>query len=360
VNAPLLPAAGRRALTAWFEAKRRDLPWRADAGERRDPYEVWVSEIMLQQTRVETVVPYFTRFMDRFPTVRALAAAPRGAVLSAWSGLGYYRRARLLHDGARHVETEHHGRVPEDAAAVARIPGVGPYTAGAILSLAFGRPAALVDGNVARVFSRWFVLSGDPAVATGKARVWRIARRHVEAEADPGRWNEALMELGATVCTPRAPRCSACPVASRCEAHARSVEERYPRASRRGAVPTERLHALVARRRGRVLLGRRAEASRFGGMWEPPVVRAAGHGLPGAARDLSSVVGSAIIALEVAGDVTHVLTHRRLAVRVFRGSVAGTLPGARDPYEKWTWADARALADMGLSTFARKLIERAG
>ncbi len=353
----VLEAGARRALLKWFDANRRDLPWRpARPGARRDPYAVWVSEIMLQQTRVDTVVPYFTRFMDRFPTVRTLADAPRDEVLAAWSGLGYYRRARLLHDGARDVEDHHGGGVPSNPDALAGVPGVGPYTAGAILSLAFGQPAALVDGTVARVFSRWFVLADGGT--KGRALTWELARAHVAVEADPARWNEALMELGATVCLPRSPRCGACPVSAHCAARAGGVEELHPRKVPRASVPTERLQALVARLRGRVLLGRRAEDARFGGLWEPPVVPAAG-GTGAAGRNLSAAVGAPVTALEVAGTVTHVLTHRRLTARVFRGVVASRPLRARHPYEKWMWVDVRRLADVGVSTFARKLIERA-
>ena len=221
----------RRALLAWYRKHHRKLPWR----ESRDPYRIWVSEIMLQQTQVATAVPYYARFLDRFPDVAALARARRGDVLAAWAGLGYYRRARHLHEAAGLVVREHAGSVPSDPRAFAALPGVGRYTLGAVLSMGFGRSLPVLDGNVARVFSR---LTAEPVTIKRPAdtkRLWDLAERLMPKAAGsshrtrlPGQWNQALMELGAMVCTPRSPRCSACPVRSHCAAHARGLQHEPP------------------------------------------------------------------------------------------------------------------------------------
>ncbi|HKQ70173.1 MAG TPA: A/G-specific adenine glycosylase, partial [Polyangiaceae bacterium] len=204
-----------RRLGSWFDKERRDLPWR----RTRDPYAIWLSEVMLQQTRVKTVEDYFPRFLRTYPTVEKLAKAKVEDVLSSWSGLGYYRRARALHKGAREVVDQYGGEVPKDAASLRGISSIGPYTAGAIASIAYGQREALVDGNVARVLARIFALSCDVRSPAGSKELWAAARRLVPDE-NPGRHNESLMELGATVCLPNRPRCEACPVADLCQANA--------------------------------------------------------------------------------------------------------------------------------------------
>jgi A/G-specific adenine glycosylase len=223
----------RGALLSWYDENRRDLPWRAGPGVAPDPYRVWISEVMLQQTRVETVRPYFERWMLRFPTLHALAAAPSEEVMKAWEGLGYYSRARNLHAAVREVSDRFGGEIPDDPAAFRALPGVGRYTSGAVLSIAFGRPEPVVDGNVRRVFAR---LADDPAPAD--RRLWEMAGEIVEGER-PGDLNQALMELGATVCTPRSPRCGACPIAPHCAARAVGTQEIRPAPRRAGPVPRE-------------------------------------------------------------------------------------------------------------------------
>ena len=208
----------KSALLAWYQANRRDLPWR----KTQDPYAVLVSEIMLQQTRVETVEQYFGKFLERFPDIGTLAAADESDVLAAWSGLGYYRRARLLHAGARHVATTHGGEVPDDPDLLRQIPGVGRYTAGAIASIAFERPTALVDGNVARVLSRLQAIEDPKLQEAGAPGHWTMAQQIVQA-GPPRVLAQALMELGATVCTPLGPRCEGCPVRSECQALAKGL-----------------------------------------------------------------------------------------------------------------------------------------
>jgi A/G-specific adenine glycosylase len=197
----------RAALLAWFDRNRRELPWR----RTRDPYAIWLSEVMLQQTQVATVIPYWERFLARFPTVTALAEAPLDEVLSLWSGLGYYSRARNLHRAANEVVARHGGALPASHAALLALPGFGRYTAGAVASIAFGLPEPLVDGNVARVFSRACAIEGAPGDREREKKLWAEAARWVQGER-PGELNQALMELGATVCTARSPRCGLCPL----------------------------------------------------------------------------------------------------------------------------------------------------
>ena len=257
------------ALGAWFDRVARDLPWR----RTRDPYAIWLSEVMLQQTRVETVIPYYERFLARYPTVADLAGATLDQVLSLWSGLGYYRRARVLHLAAREVTERYGGAFPAEAAGLRDLPGVGAYTAGAIASIAFDRREALVDGNVARVLARLEGIDDDIKSAAGARRLWAAAARLVPAER-PGRFNQALMELGATVCTPRSPRCDACPVDGACAARAAGREEELPVISPKREAPSVAMVAAVVRAGRRVLLARRAEGGLFGGLWEPPMVEA--------------------------------------------------------------------------------------
>ncbi|HEY2748287.1 MAG TPA: A/G-specific adenine glycosylase, partial [Polyangia bacterium] len=256
----------RRALVAWFARGHRDMPWR----RTRDPYAVWVSEIMLQQTRVETVTPYFERWMARFPTVRALAGAPLDDVLSHWAGLGYYARARNLHAAARDVVATYRGAFPATAAALRELPGVGEYTAGAIASIAFGEAAPIVDGNVVRVLSRAEALDGAADDPQLKKRVWARAGELVRADGGgrAGEFNQAMMELGATVCTPAAPGCSRCPIAGPCRARAADAVGKYPAAKTKK--PPRQVHAVavMVERDGKLLLVRRPPTGLWGGLWE--------------------------------------------------------------------------------------------
>jgi len=239
----------RARLLRWYRRYRRDLPWR----RTRDPYAIWVSEIMLQQTRVETVLPFYRRFLKRFPTIGSLARAKESDVLAAWSGLGYYRRAKNLRAAAVTVAREHDGQLPASLEALRALPGIGAYTAAAIGSIAFGLPAAAVDGNVIRVLARWDGLTGrsdDPALR-------RDVQRRAEALAPgpaPGDWTQALMELGATTCLPREPLCDRCPVSSTCVALKSGRPDRYPDPARSGSVRSERRVLLLLRRRSRFLL----------------------------------------------------------------------------------------------------------
>jgi A/G-specific adenine glycosylase len=312
---------------------------------------------MLQQTRVDTVVPYFERFLRAYPDVGALAAAPLDEVLRLWSGLGYYRRARQLHAAAREVTTRYGGVVPDEADALRALPGVGAYTAGAIASIAYGRREALVDGNVARVIARLDAIDEPLKSPAVTRRLWETAARLVPAEM-PGRFNEALMELGATLCTPREPRCDACPLPHVCRARALGRERELPLVESRRPVPVVKAVAVVIADGDLVLFARRREGGLFGGLWEPPMVEAP---TVEAARAALGDVGVTLgrTRLREAGQIVHVLTHRRMEVRVAvarRGTtlvVEGALAG---PYERAGWLSPAA-PGVGVSTLARKVLE---
>jgi A/G-specific adenine glycosylase len=352
-----LPARDRAiaaGLVDWFGGAARDLPWRRE----RRPYAVWVSEVMLQQTRVETVIPYFERFLRRFPTTRALAEAGVDDVLEMWSGLGYYRRARALHRAAREVVERFGGELPANAGALRSLHGVGPYTAGAIASLAFDLPEPLVDGNVARVLARLEGIDVPIDATPGKKLLWATARRMLPA-AGAGRFNEALMELGATICTPRAPRCGACPIARHCRARASGRAEELPVITKRRAVPEVRLVAAVFSAGAKVLLAKRSGDGLFGGLWEPPMVEAP---TLRAARPAFAALGcSGAADLRAAGRVVHVLTHRRfdVAIAAGPGRVAGVQARTPSPYDALAWHDPTRVPG-GVSTLARKILARAG
>ncbi len=309
----------RAALLRWYRRNRRDLPWR----RTRDPWAIWISEAMLQQTRVETVVPYFERFLRRFPDVGTLASADLEDVLGHWAGLGYYSRARNLHAAARAVAERFDGRIPERTAELQTLPGVGRYTAGALASIAFDRPEPVLDGNVTRVLARLHGLRGDPGRSALRERLWDEAARLARGPR-PGDLNQALMELGARVCTPRKPRCDVCPVAAWCRARREGDPEAIPRPRRRPAPRRVRAVAALVARGGRVLAVRRAERGLLGGLWELPGSEIGARERPGRVLGpaLARVTGLAIAEAEALGVVTHLFTHRRVEVHVFRARAA--------------------------------------
>ncbi len=318
--------AGRRLrapLLRWYRRAKRDLPWR----RTKDPYAIWVSEVMLQQTTVAAVIPYWRRFLDRFPDVSALAAAREEEVLALWSGLGYYRRARALRQGATAVMARHAGRVPDDLDALLALPGVGRYTAGAIASLAFDRPCPVVDGNVKRVFSRLFAIGGRRSAATERT-YWSIAETMVGGRS-PGSWNQALMELGARICTPRSPACTRCPVAGACRARALGRPESFP--PRAKPAPPRILPVAVAWivRHGRVLLvpGRPGGALR--GAWDLPAVVVPRARTPAGAivRGLSTLLGVRARASQIVLRARHSILRNRLVIDVVAIDLVGGVPG---------------------------------
>jgi A/G-specific adenine glycosylase len=337
-------AEERAALLEWYDAHARDLPWR----RTRDPYAIWVSEIMLQQTRVETVVPYYGRFLARFPSATALADAPLDDVLAHWSGLGYYRRARLLHEGAKAVVREHQGKVPHEADARRAIPGVGRYTAGAIGSIAFDLPEPIVDGNVARVLARLHGIATPLGTRETEQTLWQHAEALAQGER-PGALNQALMELGARVCMPIKALCEVCPVASRCVARKTGRVAELPVAAPKKAPKAVKLVALVAQRKDGAVWLVRGEGSLFGGLWGCPLGEGSGRALAQQLAEQHGLKGK--LAAASAGRVEHVLTHRALTVDVFALEDA---QGAER--ETLRCVSPAGLDKLGIAKLTRKLL----
>ncbi|WP_018749753.1 A/G-specific adenine glycosylase [Paenibacillus sanguinis] len=318
-------------LLIWYEGAKRDLPWR----RHRDPYYIWVSEIMLQQTRVDTVIPYFQRFIERFPTVTALSEAPEEDVLKCWEGLGYYSRARNLQAAARQVVERHGGVVPDNKVEVSALKGVGPYTTGAILSIAFNRPEPAVDGNVMRVLSRYFMIEED-IMKTGTRTLMEELAAELIPQGRASDFNQALMELGALICTPKSPQCLICPVMARCTGRLEGAEERLPVKSKaKSPRPEYRLAAVLeggGELAGRVLVRQRPDTGLLARMWELPHIPAGavageGAGLPdGPAMDrLAAELAGAGFPARPEGammNAEHTFSHIHWNLRVFRFSAA--------------------------------------
>ena len=341
MSAPL-----RRALLAWYERSRRDLPWRRS----RDPWAIWVSEVMLQQTTVKTATPYFERFLERFPTLVALAAAEEEAVVAAWSGLGYYHRARNLHRGARHVAERHEGRFPDTLEAALAVPGVGLYTASAILSIAFGRPLPVVDGNVRRVLARLFALRGPEYRKDGP--YYNRAEELLDRER-PGDWNQAVMELGATVCQPRRPACPACPVRKHCRALAQGLVDELPESRARRAPMEVTVAAALVERDGRVLLVRRPEGKLLGRMWEVPQTSLESRGLADLASELAERHGLRVVPGPLAVRARHAITFRRITLEGYRARLVGRPPADSD---RVRWTTHEEVAALPVSSATKKLL----
>ncbi len=318
-------------LLRWYRKGHRDLPWRASS----DPYRIWVSEIMLQQTRAQAVIPYYERFLARFPTLPALAAAAEEEVLTAWSGLGYYSRARNLRRAAQRIAAN--GGFPSDYESIRALPGIGDYTAAAIASIAFGLPHAVLDGNVMRVIARVENDASDISSSRTRERFRGIAQGWLDA-ADPGAFNQALMEAGATICLPKNPLCLLCPLAAVCKAREQGTTSQLPVKLRR-TLPVEIEGVLlVIRNRGRVLLRQRPrDDRRMAGFWDLPTP----EDLPEASMGASF------------GEIRHTITHHHYRFEV----VAATLRGKQDGLR---WFEPVQFAEIPLSTIARKALKRAG
>lgn len=337
---PPNPVGFRRRLLAWYRIHgRHDLPWRGAF----DPYHVLVSEFMLQQTTVATVIPYFQRFLKSFPTVRRLARAPLENVLKHWAGLGYYARARNLHRTAQILMRDHNAKVPATREQAEGLAGVGPYTAGALLSFAYDLPEALVDGNVIRVLSRVYGIKGDTRRPEVMTHLWAIARCLVPARG-ARHFNSALMDFGATVCKPGLPDCPHCPLASLCWAQRNGWVDRLPAARPDKAKTVLYLTAFRVEKEGRILLHRRPLRGLWGGLWELPLVEAV------VKNQMSvKVSGGEVESLRRLGWVRHILSHRDLRVEIWEGRLVHPGEGAR-------WATKREAQKMAISTLTRKLL----
>ncbi len=333
-------------LLRWFDASRRDLPWR----RTRDPWAIWVSEIMLQQTRVEAVRASYERFVARYPTPESFAKASDDALMLAWKGLGYYRRARLLREGARAVAKDHGGRVPNDADALGALPGIGAYTRGAVGSIAFGLPIAAVDGNVERVLARHLALTDDIGTAASKRTIHETASARLDPQR-AGDFNQAMMELGAMVCTPQSPRCEQCPVAQDCRGRAQGIAASLPNKKKPRAPTLVDARVALVPQKGGVLAFRIPDGEPNAGQWE----------LPGPGALCSSEVGD-FAALTLArcgaklelgpalGSIKHAITHHRITVTAHAASVRSRSVGGLetrmlgDPDTPWTTISRKVFA----------------
>jgi len=352
----------RRKLLNWYRREARDLPWRR---KQDDPYAQWLAETMLQQTRVDTVIPYYRRFLRRFPTVRKLASSPLDDVLTLWAGLGYYSRARNLHRAAQIMVDQHKGQLPDSVEALRTLPGVGRYTAGAVASIAFGLRAPILDGNVARVFARLFAIREDVMTTSVRNRLWCLAEEMLP-RLRCGDFNQAVMDLGAMICTPRAPACPRCPLRSLCTAHGLGLADELPRRTRNVSVTELHIASLIVRSRDRVLIRKRPSEGLWGGLWEPPGVEGSKTISPSLVRSLlGAALARKIGEVRRLGGVSHQLTHRHVRFSVFLADISASRP--RLPSNRGTpalrWVPQSRLASLPISRAHLKvfgLLARAG
>jgi len=349
-DSKISPLAER--LLNWYSENARSLPWRG----LKDPYAIWVSEIMLQQTRVETVAAYFERWMNRFPTLRSLAEAPLQEALKEWEGLGYYSRARNLHRAAQIVVNEHAGRLPADMLSLRKLPGMGRYTAGAIASFAFGMDYPALDGNARRVLARVFNVIEEVRSPSGEKRLWELAEQHLP----PGRagdYNQALMDLGASICISRSPRCEMCPLQDICQAFALGLQEQRPVRKARANIPHHAVTAAVIRKNGKVLIAQRPLHGLLGGLWEFP----GGKTLPGEdlaaglQREMREELGVSIEVGQTFGIYQHAYTHFRVTLHAFLCDlVEGEAPQALQ-VEDVRWVKPEELANYPMGKIDRRI-----
>lgn len=338
----------RQRLLRWFARNQRPLPWR----QARDPYAIWVSEVMLQQTQVATVVPYYQRFLKTFPTVRSLARADLSKVLRVWEGMGYYARARALHHAAKIIVERFGGRLPDGLEALQSLPGIGRSTAGAILSIAYNRKAPVLDGNVKRVLSRLFAISEEPKRTKTQDLLWEIAQSLLPQD-QAGAFNQALMDLGATICIPRNPACSKCPLHSLCKGLISGAPEKYPPKVRRKALPHIRALGAVIQRNGRVLLRRRPAEGLLGGLWEFPSWPYQGEIDP--QEELHNLLegkrGHGVKVGRLLGIFEQTFTHLKLTLYVFACRISsGAMEGE--------WIRVKDLSSVPMSRLHRKIVSR--
>ncbi len=301
-------------LLEWYARHARQLPWRDDPA----PYKIWVSEVMAQQTQVNTVIPYFNRFMEKFPTIEELANAPLQEVLVTWEGLGYYQRARNLHNAAQKIMAEYGGLLPSNAQDLRSLPGIGPYSAGAIASIAFGLDEPALDGNIRRVLSRLFDVSEPVNTPSGEKRLWQLAKDHLPARM-AGVYNQALMELGALICTPNLPKCPECPLTQFCQARLLGVQDQRPVKQTKHKTPHVTVTAAVIQKKDKVLITQRPLQGLLGGMWEFPGGKLQDGEELGACliREIQEELGVAIQVGEPFGVYHHAYTHFRVTLHAF-------------------------------------------
>ena len=339
----------RKQLLAWFRAHQRDLPWRGS----RDPYRIWVAEIMLQQTRIAAVMPYYDRFLQHFPTVESLAAAPQKEVLKLWSGLGYYSRARNLHLTSQKIVADHNGKFPRELETALELPGIGAYTAAAVLSIAYDAPFAVLDGNVARVLARIHAIRGDLRIP----RIWRTLTEissHLLARKSASDWNQALMELGEVICTPKSPRCLACPVVHSCRAYAEGVTNEIPAPRKKRANESVTIAAaILLDPQGRTLLVKDPGAHDqvlFSRMWQFPALQITHHAKSELQKYFAEFFDIPKLEMEALPSARHGVTFRNITLLPFLARVAKLpkIPRAR-------MIRLKNLSDIAISSATRKL-----
>lgn len=342
------------AVLAWYDRHGRRLPWRG----ARDPYRIWIAEVMLQQTQVETVKPYYRRWLRHFPTMRALAQAPLEAVLAQWEGLGYYSRARNLHRAAQQLVREHAGRLPASVDELRSLPGIGRYTAAAVASIAFNVPAAVLDGNVKRVLARVFNYTGDIKTPRGEQDLWALAERLLPP-ARPGDYNQAVMDLGATVCVPRAPDCAACPLSALCQARQLGRQHALPVTARRSRPPQHHLAVGVVRKLGRVLLVQRPPAELLGGLWAFPTARLESDAAarPRLRQTLRADYGLQAQIGAPTHKVRHAYTHFRVVAQAYDCVWKAGRPRPSRAGERVKWVAITALADYPMGKVDRRIAQ---
>lgn len=345
-------------LLRWYRLNKADLPWRRDPS----PYRVWLSEVMLQQTQVETVIPYYQRFLAAFPTITDLAGAPLEAVLKCWEGLGYYSRARNLHRAARLLVAENDGALPSQFDELLQLPGIGRYTAGAIASIAFGRAAPVLDGNVIRVFTRWLDMPDDIGLSATRTKLWRIAAEWLPAQG-AGEYNQALMELGQKVCRPGNPHCAACPLRGGCRAYAAGTQAARPVRGKRSPTPHYDVTAgLIRDERGRLLIARRPLEGLLGGLWEfPGGKREGSESLPDCLRrELREELAVEVDVGQRIAVVDHAFTHFKITLHAFECRYLGTLPPYSEPQAlealDWAWVSEGQLERYSFGKADRQVI----
>jgi A/G-specific adenine glycosylase len=338
----------QRRLIQWYKKKGRDLPWRRTL----DPYAIWISEIMLQQTQVDTVIPYYRKFLRTFPSIKELAKANLSKVLKVWEGLGYYSRARNLHAACRIVLKDFQGRIPDNPIDLLSLPGIGKYTAGAILSIAYNKDAPVLDGNVKRVLSRLFAISGDPAGGMAGNLLWSLSESLIP-KGHASSFNQGIMDLGATVCTPKTPRCPICPLQTLCKGRLSGNPEQYPSQKAKKPIPHIEGVSAVIVTDGKVLLNKRASKGLLGGLWEFPNWKIAGKKLRRRSRlrdHIRKEIGMNVEVKESIGVFQQTFSHFKLTLHVYYCE-------AIDHVDRGRWVPIRSLDRFPMSRIHRKIAE---
>ena len=335
-------------LLQWYKKNRRDLPWRRS----RDPYAIWVSEIMLQQTQVATVIPYYQKFLKSFPTVRHLARADLSKVLKVWEGLGYYSRARNLHRASRIVSNHFNGKIPDNLMDLRPLPGIGRYTAGAILSIAFNKEVPILDGNVKRVLSRVFVISGNPARGKTESLLWHLSESLLP-KGHASSFNQGLMDLGAMICTPKEPQCSKCPLRNLCKGKASGDPQRFPRKILKKKIPHRESVSAVIKKDGKVLLHQRPPVGLLGGLWEFPnwPIEEKTNPKDYLEQKVKSNIGLTVKSKEPIGSFHQTFSHFKLTLHVFHCQY-------RKGKSKGRWVLIKNLSLFPMSRIHRRIAER--